>query len=97
VVQVHGCSSSGPYLSSAASKALATIKIGMTREEVIKLLGPPSKQRVFGKTELLSYQSDWTVAQASELNPIGIEAGRVTGLGLTYATKVEAEYKLGKK
>ena len=54
-VQMHGCSSSGFYLSPSASQALTTIKIGMTREEVISLLGPPSKQQVFGKTELLTY------------------------------------------
>ena len=41
---------------------MTTIKIGMTREEVVSLLGPPSKQQVFGKTELLTYQPDWTVA-----------------------------------
>ena len=96
-VQVHGCSSSGPYLSPAVSQAMTTIKIGMTREEVVSLLGPPLKQQVFGKTELLTYQPDWTLGKASEFNPIGIEAGRVTGFGLTYATKVEVEYKLGKK
>ena len=98
-VLVHGCSSSGPYLSPAASQALTTIKMGMTREEVISLLGPPAKQQFFGKTELLTYQPDWTTAKASDFNPIGIEFGRVSGFGLTYAVMVEVEFngKLGGK
>ncbi len=66
---VHGCSSSsGPYLSPAAAQALTTIKMGMTREEVISLLGPPAKQHFCGKTELLTYQPDWTTAKASDFN-----------------------------
>jgi len=36
----------------------------MTREDVISLLGRPAKQQFFGKTELLTYQPDWTTAKA---------------------------------
>ena len=97
VCALHGCgSSSGPYLSVAASQAMAKVRIGMPKEDVIVLLGQPIKQQVFGKTELLTYQPDWSLANASDFNPIAIEGGKVSGLGLTYATKVEVELKDGK-
>ena len=45
----------------------------------------------------MTYEPDWTTARASDFNPIGIEFGRVSGFGLTYAVKVEVEFngKLG--
>lgn len=89
---LHGCGS-GPHLSFAASQAMAKVKVGMPREDVIVLLGQPIKQQVFGKTEVLTYQPDWSLANAWNFNPIAIEGGKVSGLGLTYATKVEVEFK----
>ena len=85
-----GCS--GPYLSPAASQALATMKIGMTREEVVSQLGPPHAQATFGKIELLTYRPDWS-ASANSFTPIGIVDGKVVGLGPTYALKVELNSK----
>ena len=57
----------------------------MPREDVIVLLGQPIKQQVFGTTEVLTFQPDWSLINASDYNPIGIEDGKVSGLGLTYA------------
>ena len=85
-----GCS--GAYLSPAASHALAGIKVGMTREEVVSQLGPPHAQATFGKTELLTYRPDWSAA-ANSFTPIGIADGKVVGFGPTYALKVELNFK----
>ena len=98
-VQTHGCSStSDAYMSPTRSRAMAThIITGMPREDVIVLLGQPVKQQVVGKTELLTYQPDWSLMDASAYNPIAIQDGKVVGRGLTYATKVELESRNGKK
>ena len=58
------------------------INDGMPREDVIVLLGQPGKQQVIGKTELLTYQPDWSLMNASAYNPIAIQDGKVVGRGL---------------
>ena len=94
-VQTQGCSSaSDGYMSPARSRAMTThIIAGMPREDVIVLLGPPVKQQIVGKTELLTYQPDWSLMNASAYNPIAIQDGKVVGRGLTYAAKIELEAK----
>jgi hypothetical protein len=94
-VQTQGCSSANDaYMSPARSRAMTThITAGMPREDVVVLLGQPAKQQVVGKTELLTYQPDWSLMDASAYNPIAIQDGKVVGRGLTYAAKIELEAK----
>jgi hypothetical protein len=93
-VLTHGCSTNDAYMSPARSRAMTThIRAGMPREDVIVLLGQPVKQQVIGKTELLTYQPDWSLMNASVYNPIAIQDGKVVGPGLTYAAKIELEAK----
>jgi hypothetical protein len=90
LVHASGCSS--VYLSPAASQALANVKLGMSREEVVRQLGPPHQVETVGKTELLTYRTDWTVENtAGALSPIAIADNKVVGFGATYANKVKLE------
>ena len=56
LAETVGCAS---YLSYGASQALAAVRIGMTREGVIKQLGEPHSQEMVGNTEFLTYRPDW--------------------------------------
>ena len=91
LAEVAGC---GSYLSSSASQALVAIKVGMARDEVVKQIGEPHSQEIFGNTELLTYQSDWTLKDAAAgSSPIVIAGGKVVGLGPTYALRVKQEHR----
>lgn len=90
LAEMAGCAS---YLSYGASQALAAVRVGMTREEVIKQLGEPHGLEVVGKTELLTYRPDWTVTPALAQNPIAITEGKVAGIGSTYALKLKQDFR----
>ena len=90
LAETAGCAS---YLSYSASQALAAVRVGMTREEVIKQLGEPHSQEMVGKTELLTYRPDWTVTPALAQNPIAITEGKVAGIGPTYALKLKQDFR----
>ena len=90
LAETAGC---GPYLSHGASQSLAAIRVGVTREEVIKQLGEPHAQEMVGKTELLAYRPDWTVKAATKQTPIAISEGKVVGLGDIYVAKVRQDFR----
>ena len=88
-----GTAGCGAYLPHAASQALITVKVGMTREEVVKQLGEPHSRETVGQVELLTYRPDWSVVGANTFTPIGITDGKVSGLGPIYAAKVKSAAK----
>lgn len=91
LLQTAGCG--GDYLSPAASQALATIKVGTSRDDVVRQLGPPHSQEMVGKTELLTYRPDWTAQNtAAGFSPIAIVDGKVAGVGPNFAYKVKADF-----
>jgi hypothetical protein len=90
LAETAGCAS---YLSHSASQALVAVRVGMTREEVLKQLGEPHSQEMVGKTELLTYRPDWTVTPALAQSPIAITEGKVTGLGPAYALKLRQDFR----
>ena len=90
---VHAAGCTGGYLTHSSSQALTNIKVGMTREEVVSLLGPPHRGEIVGKAELLTYRPDWTVLNAASFTPIGIIDGKVAGLGPSYEARIRIDYK----
>ena len=82
---VVGC---GGYLSVESTRSLTKVKVGMTREEVIRTVGEPQRREVVGKTELLTYKTDWSVPLADSFTPVGIVEGKVAGFGSVYETGV---------
>ena len=72
---------SGPQLVSLLYK----IEIGMSREDVIRLLGEPGQQQKIEDTEFLFYFTDWINTSASiERSPIVLVNGKVIAMGKTY-------------
>jgi hypothetical protein len=59
---------------------LSQIRTGMTRQEVLAILGPPQRQETYAATEFLIYSSDGTSNTALlNFTPVAIVDGRVTG------------------
>jgi hypothetical protein len=81
------------HLSPDAAEALTTIKIGMTRQEVIALLGEPQRQETIGKTELLTYRPSLHAREAMNFSPVGIVEGKVAGLGPAFEYQVKQGFK----
>lgn len=90
LAEMAGCAS---YLSYSASQALAAVRVGMTREDVVKQLGEPHGQEMVGTTELLTYRPDWSAASAQAQSPIAISEGKVAGVGPSYAFKLKQDFR----
>ncbi len=90
LAETVGCAS---YLSHGASQALAAVRVGMTREDVIQQLGQPHGREMVGATELLTYRPDWTVTPAQAQTPIAVTEGKVAGIGPTYALKLKQDFR----
>lgn len=61
---------------------LSNVKVDMTREEVIAIMGPPQRHELHGSTEFLIYATDGKSTTALlDFTPVAIVDGRVTGIG----------------
>jgi hypothetical protein len=60
------------------------LQIGMSREEVISLMGQPERQEIHAGVEFLIYQTDTRQEEGWNLTPVGLVDGRVTGWGRVY-------------
>jgi hypothetical protein len=71
---------SGPELHS-----FYEIQVGLTRENVIRLLGEPVDRQTIDDTEFLFYYASWmNTARANEHSPLAIVNGTVVAMGETY-------------
>jgi hypothetical protein len=69
-------------LAGMRTGSLASVRAGMTREEVIAILGAPQRQETYASTEFLIYSTDGASTTALlDFTPIAIVDGRVTGTG----------------
>jgi hypothetical protein len=84
------CGCANPGIMQAAN--LDTVRAGMTRDEVLEIMGQPQRQEEYGPTEFLIYSTDGTSNTALlDFTPIAIVDGRVTGSGRRlYAAVVQA-------
>jgi hypothetical protein len=86
-----GCTSS----ANVQAAKLESVRAGMTRDEVLEIIGPPQRQEIYGPTEFLIYSSDGTSTTALlDFIPIALVDGRVTGTGRSlYEAVVRAHSK----
>jgi hypothetical protein len=79
------------------NEALLSLQVGMTREEVISLMGQPAKREAYGSTEYLIYKTNTTgQSERADFTPIAITNGKVAGWGRNYydsslKSKIEAD------
>ena len=71
--QLSGCASDN---ASTARGDVSEVAVGMTRSQVISILGPPQKLETFGPTEFLFYRSGY-----GEDLPIAVVEGKVSSIG----------------
>jgi|RhiMetdeSRZDD1v2_1073273.scaffolds.fasta_scaffold1101559_3 hypothetical protein len=84
-----GCSSGGAGVSMAN---LTMVEVGMTRAEVVAIMGEPKRQEVHGATEFLMYPSGRGETAVLDYVPVATVDGRVTGIGRNlYDTVVRAK------
>jgi outer membrane protein assembly factor BamE (lipoprotein component of BamABCDE complex) len=58
------------------------VEVGMSRQEVLTILGQPQRQETYGSTEFLIYSNDGSSNVALiNFTPIAVVEGRVTGIG----------------
>jgi outer membrane protein assembly factor BamE (lipoprotein component of BamABCDE complex) len=76
---------------------LESVRAGMTRDEVLLLLGLPQRQESYGSTEFLIYSTDGRSTTALlDFTPIAVVDGRVTGTGRElYDAVVQAHSRHG--
>ena len=82
-----GACDSMKILSPEQTNALVNgpIQPGMSREEIIRLLGQPFREERHGTTDFLFYQTAWQVAErATTRSPIALVGDKVVGLGTAY-------------
>jgi hypothetical protein len=61
---------------------LESVRAGMTRDQVLEIMGPPQRQETYGSTEFWIYSTDGASTTALlDFTPIGIVDGHVTGTG----------------
>ena len=77
---------SKPIISSQQGHSLIRkVEIGMTREEVIDMVGIPAEQQVVDGTEFLFYYVDWINKSAAvERSPVALVNGKVIAMGKSY-------------
>jgi hypothetical protein len=78
-------------LTSDQTRALLSgpIRVGMSRDEVIGLLGPPHRQERHGVAEFLFYGTTWQASdRAAARMPIALIDGKVVGLGKAHYDRV---------
>jgi len=73
------------WQSGSHTRALMKVQVGMSRDEVIALMGQPQKREAYGKTEFLIYRTDFAgTGEAENFTPIAIADGKVVGWGRNY-------------
>jgi hypothetical protein len=72
-----GCSTQTSY----RSKSLLKLQLGMTREEVLSVMGKPQRQEVHGDTEVLFYTTGDIGNPTEDATPLMLVGGRLVGLG----------------
>lgn len=88
-----GCASASPFATSSVRGKLQQIEIGMSKDEVLRVVGQPYGREAFpdaGGTpvEFLLYQTKFVGMMLSpgdaELVPVAIKNGRVIGWGRNF-------------
>ena len=84
----HGCSSE----ESIRGKSLMKLQIGMSKEEVLSIMGKPQRQETHGDSEILFYTTGSAADMQEDTTPLTIIGGRLVGWGrLDYERALRSE------
>ena len=72
------------YTSSTNRSSLNKLEVGMSREQVLAIMGDPYKREAVGRNEFLLYRTETYGNDDSTYTPIVLVNGRVTGWGRNF-------------
>jgi outer membrane protein assembly factor BamE (lipoprotein component of BamABCDE complex) len=109
VIMISGCGVSRGITATSSRNKLNQIEIGMSKDQVSKIMGAPYKREAYSGVEYWLYITEWDgtgiLAPASspvdsELTPIAFVDGKVDGWGRNYYIKqkerIEADIRVNK-
>ena len=81
-----GCSEVARQVESMQQSSTAkTLTVGMSRDDLISLMGQPKKRENYGRTEFLIYETNYlALTESGRFTPIAVVNGKVTGWGQEY-------------
>lgn len=68
------------------SRLNSSVQVGMSRGDLIKVMGNPEKREAYGETEFLLYRTAENVYDELGLTPVAVIDGKVAGWGRNYYT-----------
>jgi outer membrane protein assembly factor BamE (lipoprotein component of BamABCDE complex) len=77
LMSLVGCSSE----ESIRSKSLANLQIGMSKEEVLSIMGKPQRQETHGDAEILFYTTASAGDMQEDMTSVTIISGRLVSWG----------------
>jgi hypothetical protein len=84
IILTQGLISCGLIISQTNNSRLMNVQVGMSRDELISIMGLPKKREAYGRTEFLIYQTGLGATEAERDTPIAVVDGRVAGWGRNY-------------
>ena len=98
-ILLHGLANCGLVTSQVNQRSLMNVQVGMTRDEVISIMGLPQKREAYGRTEFLIYRTGLDGSEQERFTPVAIVDGKVTGWGRNYydnalRSKIEADVNI---
>ncbi|MHB9020118.1 MAG: DUF3192 domain-containing protein [Minisyncoccota bacterium] len=103
VPMLNGCGLAMLVKDSENRDKLNQLEVGMSKQQVIEIMGNPYRREAYSNTEYLLYATDrWNRSSddAYAFTPIAIENGKVVGWGSNYFQKqkerIEADININK-
>lgn len=75
-----GCGVAQQVESRQINSATMRLEIGMTKEQVLSLMGIPDRREAYGPTEYLIFRTDaWAASEPLRFTPVALVDGKVVG------------------
>ena len=101
VVLLSGCGVTRGIVAGTNRSKLNSLEMGMTKDQVLALMGKPYKREAYEGVEYWLYETEWIsdgVTTDEELTPIAFKNGKVDGWGRNYyqdrKKRVEADINI---
>jgi outer membrane protein assembly factor BamE (lipoprotein component of BamABCDE complex) len=77
------------WQSGSHTQAIMKLQVGMSRDEVLSLMGQPQRREAYGSNEFLIYRTDYRGGnESADFTPVAIVNGKVVGWGRNYYDNV---------
>ena len=97
---LSGCGMVYQARSRETNDKLMQLSVGMSRDEVLAILGKPYSREVYGDSEFLIYETNYrSNSERERFTPILIRSGKLVGFGRNYyddaiKSKIDADLEI---